>query len=578
MFGLVNTFWWGILVGGVGFAVVWAIVRYMLHGVSTTHRDRGGFSSAIAGETQLGDSRPQPKSNQDLLESEARMEHLLSGLPLPVAVHSGSRWIYVNQACLELVGAHEVHEIVGKSVFRFMPEDRRDAVRIRFRDRDFLTNGTAVFSEQVLCLDGSLKQVEVTATAIVQEGKSACQLILRDITEQTRLKKELERAHRLETAGRMASQIAHDFNNLLAPLTAYPTLIREGLPPGHSVLEFVDEMEHTACRIAEINQQLLTLGRRGLVNLHTLDLEELVDSALVSQSLPETMSVARDFSSESLYVRGEAAQLHRALTNLIANACEAMKGEGTLTIRTRSIYLTEQLTGYARVEAGEYVRLDVGDSGVGMEQEILDRIFDPFFTTKSMDRKRGSGLGLSVVHGVVEDHKGYVTLASEPGIGTTFSIYFPATTAERVNSRTQYELPTGHGEKLLVVDDDPVHRNVTRHLLEWLGYDVKLAASGEEAIRLFRNGEKDLVVLDMILNGIDGAETYRQILDVNKSQKAIILSAYAMSPRIDYALQLGASTFVQKPIIPRNLANAVRNVLDLSPARASGLGRRLPVA
>jgi CheY-like chemotaxis protein/nitrogen-specific signal transduction histidine kinase len=390
----------------------------------------------------------------------------------------------------------------------------------------------------------------------------AIRVVCRDITEHKRLQEELVRAQRLETAGRVAGQIAHDFNNLLAPLTAYPALMRDSLPRNHPAIELLEEIESAAKKIAEINQQLLSLGRRGHYAMDAIDLNDLVQKVVLSLNLPSEIVVQEGVASDLLLIKGGAAQLTRALTNLIINAKEAMQGMGVLTIRSENVYLDEPLVGYQTIERGEYVKLEISDTGSGIEPEIMDKIFDPFFTTKKMDRMRGSGLGLSIVHGIMEDHKGYITINSVLGQGTTVSLYFPVTRELEKEIEAANEKIMGNGERVLIVDDDPVQRRVADQLLKRLDYEVYTVSSGEEAVKYVKERPQDLLVLDMVMDGIDGAETYRQILEFNPAQKAIILSGYAMSQRVQEALQMGAGTFVSKPLIPNVFAKAVRRALD----------------
>ncbi|RMF64625.1 MAG: response regulator, partial [Calditrichaeota bacterium] len=270
----------------------------------------------------------------------------------------------------------------------------------------------------------------------------------------------------------------------------------------------------------------------------------------------------QELGKDLLPINGGKAQLGRALTNLILNASEAMDGMGVLTVKTENVYLDEPLKGYQTVKRGEYVKLSISDTGSGIDPSILDRIFDPFFSTKKMDRMRGSGLGLSIVHGVVEDHNGYLTVESALGKGTTFSLFFPITRSVHARSNQVDQTVTGRGERILVVDDDPIQRRVAGQLLRRLGYKVQLASSGEEAVERVKRHPQDLVVLDMVMEGIDGAETYRRILEHRAGQKAIILSGYAVSNRVEEALRLGAGAFVSKPISPNVLASAIRKELD----------------
>lgn len=512
----------------------------------------------------------QKKAEQALRESEERFRRLVHFSPLPIAVHVQGKWVFVNDSGLNLVGASHAGEIIGRSIFHFIVADRRQALKSRMREKMKVENDVLILEEKLRRLDGEIIEIEIVAIPIIYDGKEAGQVVVRDITESKRLQEKLARAQRLESAGRVAGQIAHDFNNLLAPLTAYPTLIREELPDSQNVVELLEEMESAAEKISEINQQLLALGRRGHYSMELIDLNDLIRRVITTASLPNDIVVNRDLSQNPALIKGGAAQLTRAFTNLIHNAKEAMQGIGVLTVKTSNVALDEPIKGYAEVERGDYVKLEIADNGCGIEANVLDRIFDPFFTTKKMDRMRGSGLGLSIVHGVIEDHGGYLEVNSQIGEGTSFSLYFPASQQQTIEVEKQDEMSSGKGERILLVDDDPIQRRVTTRLLKRLGYNVHSVPSGEEAVKYVKSAAQDLLVLDMVMDGIDGAETYRQILEFNSKQKAIILSGYAMSQRVEEVLRLGAGTFVSKPVSPKMLANTIRKELDREPAINGG--------
>jgi len=383
-----------------------------------------------------------------------------------------------------------------------------------------------------------------------------------DITENKRLQELESRAERLETAGTIAGQVAHDFNNLLAPLMAYPEFIREQLPETHSAIEFLDQMEDASRKIAEINQQLLTLGRRGHYNQDVINLNSIVKQACDDlPELPETTVLETDLAEDLMYVQGGGSQIHRVVTNLLYNAVDSLQEIGHIRIKTENYYADDVSGAYGRVPKGEYVKLTITDNGCGIPDSIIDSILDPFFTTKTTDKERGSGLGMSVVDAVVKDHNGYLDMETQVGRGTSFYIYFPVT--RRTPAGDDLEEVAGGNESILVVDDDSVQREVSARILKSLGYEVICVESGEKAIEAVQRSVPDLVILDMIMpGGIDGAETFGQIAEINSKQKTIIVSGFSESSRVKSAQEMGAGPFVKKPLTRRTIAAAIRTELD----------------
>lgn len=529
---------------------------------NVTGRFKNGKLESLRG--YIFDITKRKNAEQALRESEQRFRDLFDNAPdMYLILDTNGTILDVNQKGVSMLGYDKAY-LIGNSILRLLhandlhtTKDALDSIlktdevprnmQVRFRDKSgqnrwFSKNFSVLYRD-----DDSLKAIRA---------------VCRDITEHKQLEEELARSHRLESAGRVAGQIAHDFNNLLAPLMAYPALIREDLKAGKSVSDLLQEMESAARKIAEINQQLLALGRRGHYTMEAINLNDLIERVIATHSYPRELVVHKELAEDLLPIKGGAAQLTRALTNLILNAKEAMQDMGVLTVRTQNVYLDEPLQGYQTVTRGEYVKLTIEDQGAGIEPEIINRIFEPFFTTKKMDRMRGSGLGLSIVHGIIEDHQGYITVETQVGGGTVFSVFFPIT-------REQFDAPepvaaraTGGSESVLVVDDDPLQRKVMSELLERLGYQVASVASGEAAVQYLQKHHTDLVIIDMVMDGMDGAETYREIRGFRPEQKAIIFSGYAMSQRVEEALRLGADAFLSKPVHLSKLAARVRQVLD----------------
>jgi CheY-like chemotaxis protein len=277
--------------------------------------------------------------------------------------------------------------------------------------------------------------------------------------------------------------------------------------------------------------------------------------------------IQTNLDSGLLNITGSPVHLSKTLMNLVSNAAEAMPNGGEVVITTSNQYLDRPVQGYDDVREGDYVVLSVSDTGDGIPAADLKRIFEPFYTKKVMGRRSGTGLGLAVVWGTVKDHNGYINVQSEEGKGSTFTIYFPVTREEI--SKDQISVPVseymGNGESILVVDDIKSQRELATLMLGKLKYNVATVSSGEEAVEYLKQNKVDLIVLDMIMDpGIDGLDTYRRILEINPKQKAIIVSGFSETDRVDQAKGLGAGAYLKKPYVLARLGLAVRRELDKS--------------
>jgi CheY-like chemotaxis protein len=263
-------------------------------------------------------------------------------------------------------------------------------------------------------------------------------------------------------------------------------------------------------------------------------------------------------------ISASPVHIFKTVMNLISNAAEAMPDGGNIRISTENRYLKKPFEGYTTIAAGSYAVLSISDSGTGIAQEDLERIFEPFFTKKKMGRS-GTGLGMAVVWGTVNDHKGFIDIHTKEGEGTTFTLYFPITHAKSKKEKPAISINDlkGHGESILVVDDVKEQRDVAYEILKKLDYSVMSVASGEKAIEYLKDNSADLLVLDMIMSpGMDGLETFRRVCGIVPDQKAVIVSGFTETEKVRQAQALGAGAYVKKPYSVETIARAVRNTLE----------------
>jgi CheY-like chemotaxis protein len=342
------------------------------------------------------------------------------------------------------------------------------------------------------------------------------------------------------------------------------------LPDDSPLKESILAIKRSGQKAAAVVQDLMTLARRGMVSMEVMNWNRVISDYMKSpeqekiQSLHPNVRFEVLLESDLLPIKGSRVHLSNTLMNLLSNAAEAIPEKGLVTILTRNQYLDRPVKGYDDVKEGDYVILEVSDTGKGIPTEDMGRIFEPFYTRRTKGRS-GMGLGLAVVWGTLRDHNGYIDVQSEEGRGTTFTLYFPITREPLTLDQSPISLSDcmGKGETILVVDDVREQRDLVVAMLNKLNYRVMSVSSGEAAIETAEIWQPDLLILDMIMEpGIDGLETYRRILELRPGQKAIIVSGFPETERVRRALDLGAGAFVKKPYSLEKIGQVVRQELD----------------
>jgi CheY-like chemotaxis protein len=388
--------------------------------------------------------------------------------------------------------------------------------------------------------------------------------------EQRRLEAQLQRAEKMEAIGTLAGGVAHDLNNVLSGLVSYPELLLLEIPEESPLRKPILTIQKSGEKAAAIVQDLLTLARRGVAVEEVVNLDHIICEYLKSPEHENlklyhpNVQVEINPVTDLSPILGSPVHLSKTVMNLVSNAAEAMPDGGKISISTENRYIESPIRGYDDVEAGDYVILRVSDTGVGISSEDMERIFEPFYTKKTMGRS-GTGLGMAIVWGTVKDHKGYIDVQSTEGKGSTFTLYFPVSRKELAKEKSPLSVGDymGKGESILVIDDVKEQRDMTCRILKKLGYSVSTVSSGEEALDYLKDNSADLLVLDMIMDpGIDGYETYRRILRFHPKQKAIIVSGFSETKRVEEAQRLGAGAYVKKPFLLEKIGLAVRGELD----------------
>jgi len=388
-------------------------------------------------------------------------------------------------------------------------------------------------------------------------------VIARDITQRKKMEHTILHAQKIDSIGQLAGGVAHDFNNILASVLGAASIMRRKLTEESPFYKYVQIIEVAARRGSALTRQLLTFARKTEKSEEMVDINTLIRETLqmFERSVPKDIAIETALTQELATVRGDSGQIQQGILNLFLNARDAMPDGGRLTVHSSIVMSDARSTSaFSSVKPGPFVRIQVTDTGVGIEQGLKERVFEPFYTTKNA----GTGLGLSVLYGVVQNHGGFVALESEPGQGTTFAVHFPYSGegVRMVIEERRQTVPRGH-ENILIIDDELSVCEIARDMLSELGYTVLHAHDGRAGVELYqsRQGSVDLVLLDLNMPLMGGKETFEQLRSINPHIKIIILTGYG-----HHAIQDGfpgeADSFVQKPFQLEDLAAKIRQVLD----------------
>ncbi len=425
-----------------------------------------------------------------------------------------------------------------------------------------------VLTEKLSLTTTKAQQYEFTNRLLEQTKKTLEQKILeQQQAEEKRLQLEAQLKHsqKLEAIGTLAGGIAHDFNNLLFAMLGYITMAKEDLDETNPVREDLEEAITAAKRAKDLVQQILTFSRQQEGEQQPIRISSLVKEALkmIRAFLPATIEIREDWENAQSAILADPSQIHQIVMNLCTNAGYAMRSTGgRLEVNLADVEIDSGFASSYAISEGRYLMLSVSDTGHGIPAEDLDRIFDPFFTTKPVGE--GTGMGLAVVHGIVRNHNGAITVSSEPGDKTVFKLYFPVIEDEIEDSQMEIEsMPKGTGH-ILVVDDEISLVKLEKRILERCGYQVTTAISSLEALQLFRESPDyfDLVISDLAMPKLDGAGLAKEMIKIKPNVQIILVTGYSSAISAAQAKEIGIAEYVMKPIAPHEFSKTVRQVLD----------------
>lgn len=417
--------------------------------------------------------------------------------------------------------------------------------------------------------DGKKLMVQISASTVLNDSDKpkAYRGIIRDITEKTQLQQQLLHTQKLEAIGTLAGGIAHDFNNILGAILGYADLLKMDVPENSTEQYNLDQIIQAGMRASQLVKQILTFSHKAEQKFTEVRIAGIIDEVvkLIRATLPSSIEIKTDVANDRDMVFADASQMHQLLMNLCTNAYHAMQenGCGLLNITSESFAtdVEHQVNGFI-LSPGKYVKISVSDTGRGIKPNILKHIFDPFFTTKPVGQ--GTGMGLSVVHGIVKSHSGEISVSSEVDNGSVFSVYLPLINQSAQNEEAVREIATSGAERILFIDDEEMLVNISKQLLELLGYSVAGFTNPMEALEKFRenSGDFDLIITDLTMPKTNIEDLVREFHETREDIPVILTTGYNNTFTDEKAEAIGIAAFLRKPLKTNELTRAIRLVLE----------------
>lgn len=512
------------------------------------------------------------RAEKALRESEEKYRTVLEANPDPVAVYDiEGKVTYFNPAFTRIFGWN-LKERLGKKMDLFVPEEAWRETKMMI-EKVLAGERFSGIETQRFNKNGEIVPVNISGAIYKdQNGKPIGSVInLRDITEQKELEARLQQAQKMESIGTLAGGIAHDFNNILAIIIGNTELALDDIPERERARFNLDEIRTAALRAKDVVIQLLSFARKTKLEQKAIKLIPVVKDSikLLRATIPVSIDIRQNMTASSDTIFADPTQIHQIIINLCTNASHAMQETGgILGIKVKNVFFKEQSDApHPDLLSGSYVKLTVSDTGQGIHPEVKDRIFDPYFTTKEVGK--GTGMGLSVVHGIVNNYGGTISVESEVGEGTTFYVYFPVAEEEAMIETETIEKVAKGNERILFVDDDNSLIYVCRYRLERLGYKVETKTNPVEALEFFRSNpdEFDLIITDMTMPQMTGDHLVKEILRIRPDTPIILCTGFSEKIDEEKAKRIGVSEYIEKPIDKRDFAIKIRSVLDRKKCR-----------
>jgi PAS domain S-box-containing protein len=515
----------------------------------------------------IEDITERKRTELAIRQSEEKYRTVLEANPDPVVVYDiEGKVIYFNPAFTEVFG-WSLEERLGKRNDAFVPEEAWQETKMMI---DKVLAGERFSCVETCRFNKKEEIIPVSISGAIykdQYGNPIGSIInLRDISEQKRMEAQLQQSQKMEAIGTLAGGIAHDFNNMLFPLVGYAEMLRADLPADSPLQHHVNMILEATMRSKDLVKQILAFSRQGHQEIKLIKLQPIFKESikLLRSSIPTTIDIRHEIDPGCGAIVADPTQVHQIIMNLATNSFHAMEDSGgMLKVDLKQVRMEPDQSLLPGLTPGEYARLTISDTGIGIEKETMKKIFDPYFTTKATGK--GTGLGLSVVQGIVKRCHGDICIYSDPGKGTEIQVYLPIVDREAELIRTDHsDTIQGGTEKILLVDDEIIIARTEQQLLERLGYRVTIRTGSIDALEAFKaNPDKfDLVVTDMNMPNMTGVQLTGEIKKIRPEIPIILCTGFSYQVNEEKSKALGIQGFIMKPVMMREIAELIRNVLD----------------
>jgi len=545
-------------------------------------RDNNDSRKIFAVAVVSKDITKRRKTEEALQKSELKYRQLIEHSSEAIFILTGGKITFCNGRTEKMLG-YPSEELRMISFINLAISEDREMV---FERQKAILQGdpsSPTYSFRMINKEGMTFWVEINSVAIVWEGEPATLNFMRDITRQKKTEARLLQAQKMESIGTLAGGIAHDFNNLLMGIQGHASLALIKLEKTDPNYEHLKTIQNLVMSGANLTKQLLGFARGGKYEVKKIDLNALIEKT--SRNIGRTkkeIRIHRNLADDLWPTEADSGQIEQVLLNLFVNAWQAMPGGGDLYIETKNVSLDDSRFKSYLGKSGQYVKISITDTGIGMDEKTKERIFEPFFTTREMGR--GTGLGLASAYGIIKNHNGFINVYSEKGKGSTFNIYIPAAVPRE--SRIKHSDAddaidkTPCSETILLVDDESLILEVAGDMIKTLGYTVITAQDGRTALDIFKQKQEeiDLVILDMVMPDMGGGDVFDELKRMDPKVKVLLSSGYSLNGQASRIIERGCDGFIQKPFTMGDISRQLRSILKTTPQKRTAKdSRQLPL-